>query len=388
MPEPAPAPAPEAVPPAGDVGGGLVPAPGESVVEDQLEAQGDDAEANRIRDLREQLFEQLQGAGVSPGGGTGDPAAGASPEQPQTGEAPATQQDGGFTNWVPTDRGEVVEREGNRIIIDLGGGNIYVQPLVPDEGERFLYGAEDVEVQELRGGRTRTIVYRDNGVQIVTIRDRRGNIIQRFKRFPDGREIVLIDNRFPEDYIDEPPILYDLPPLVIGIPEDEYIVDLGEADYDDIRQVLLAPPVQELERPYTLDEVLRNQEVRAYVPRIDLDTITFETGSATIGTDQMPALFELGQVLEEVIEENPSEVYLIEGHTDAVGSDYSNLLLSDRRAEAVAVALSQNFEIPPENLVTEGYGEQFLKVPTDGPERRNRRAAVVRLTDILQAQNQ
>ena len=77
---------------------------------------------------------------------------------------------------------------------------------------------------------------------------------------------MLIDNRFEEDYAEEPPILYDLPPLVIGIPEDEYIVDLGEAEYDDIRQVLLAPPVQELERPYTLDEVLRNEQVRAYVP--------------------------------------------------------------------------------------------------------------------------
>ena len=51
------------------------------------------------------------------------------------------------------------------------------------------------------------------------------------------------------------------------------------------------------------------------------------------------------------------------------------------------MALSQNFDIPPENLVTEGYGEQYPKVPTEGPERRNRRATVVRLTDLLQAQN-
>ena len=71
----------------------------------------------------------------------------------------------------------------------------------------------------------------------------------------------------------------------------------------------------------------------------------------------------------------------------SVGDD-DNLILSDRRAEAVAVALSQNFEIPPENLVTKGYGEQYLKVDTDGPERQNRRATVRRLTELLQAQNQ
>jgi hypothetical protein len=102
--------------------------------------------------------------------------------------------------------------------------------------------------------------------------------------------------------------------------------------------------------------VTRNERVRAYVPRIDLDTITFEFGSSTISNSQMQALAALGQAMEAVLAERPDEVYLIEGHTDAVGSDYDNLILSDRRAEAVAVALSQNFDIPPENLVTEGYG--------------------------------
>ena len=98
----------------------------------------------------------------------------------------------------------------------------------------------------------------------------------------------------------------------------------------------------------------------------------------------MQGLAQLGLAMEDVIAENPDEVYLVEGHTDAVGSDYDNLILSDRRAEAVAVALSQNFDIPPENLVTEGYGEQFLKVPTEGPSRENRRVTVRRITPLLQ----
>jgi outer membrane protein OmpA-like peptidoglycan-associated protein len=129
--------------------------------------------------------------------------------------------------------------------------------------------------------------------------------------------------------------------------------------------------------------VTRSESVRAYVPRIDLDTITFEFGSATIGNNQMGALEQLGDAMEEVIAENPDEVYLIEGHTDAVGSDTDNLILSDQRAEAVAVALSQNFDIPPENLVTEGYGEQYLKVRTESAERENRRVTVRRITPLL-----
>jgi OOP family OmpA-OmpF porin len=82
-------------------------------------------------------------------------------------------------------------------------------------------------------------------------------------------------------------------------------------------------------------------------------------------------------------------VFLIEGHTDAVGTDADNLSLSDRRAEAVAVALTEQFQVPPENLVTQGYGEQYLKVKTEGPSQENRRVAVLRITPLMaQAETQ
>ena len=87
----------------------------------------------------------------------------------------------------------------------------------------------------------------------------------------------------------------------------------------------------------------------------------------------MQKLAAIAEGLNRAISENPSEVFLIEGHTDAVGPDVDNLSLSDRRAESVAIALTQQFGVPAENLSTQGYGEQYLKVPTDGPERANRR---------------
>jgi outer membrane protein OmpA-like peptidoglycan-associated protein len=363
-------PPPEEAPPPGEIGPQpeATPMP-ETTVEQQLEAQGDQEEAGRVRNLRDRLLEQFEQV-IGPDGSPQDRRA-----RP------------GFDGF---DQDDVVDDRGDSVIIDLGGGQIYVQPVVPDDADRLLYGADNVEVQQLRGGRTRTIVYRRNGVQIITTRNRYGDILRRVKRLPDGTDIILYDDRFDDDDGDRrrPSILLDVRPPLIGIPEDEYIVDLGRADPDQIRGALLAPPVQQIERRYTLDEVLRNEPVRAYSPRIDLDTITFETGSATIGNDQMRSLFYLGQAMEEVLGEHPDEVYLIEGHTDAVGRNYDNLILSDRRAEAVAVALSQNFEIPPENLVTQGYGEQYLKVPTEDPDRRNRRATIRRLTDLLQsAQN-
>jgi outer membrane protein OmpA-like peptidoglycan-associated protein len=92
--------------------------------------------------------------------------------------------------------------------------------------------------------------------------------------------------------------------------------------------------------------------------------------------------------ISRAIAANPSEVFLVEGHTDAVGSDVDNLSLSDRRAESVALVLSQQFGVPAENLTTQGYGEQYLKVPTQGPEQANRRVTVRRITPLLTGQNE
>jgi outer membrane protein OmpA-like peptidoglycan-associated protein len=84
-----------------------------------------------------------------------------------------------------------------------------------------------------------------------------------------------------------------------------------------------------------------------------------------------------------VTEANPNEVFLIEGHTDAVGTEEDNISLSDRRAEAVAVALTEQFQVPPENLTAQGYGEQQLKVPVQGANEQNRRVTVRRITPLL-----
>jgi outer membrane protein OmpA-like peptidoglycan-associated protein len=67
----------------------------------------------------------------------------------------------------------------------------------------------------------------------------------------------------------------------------------------------------------------------------------------------------------------------------ALGSEEDNLSLSDRRAEAIAVALTEQFQVPPENLVTQGYGEQHLKVQMEGPEAANRRVTLRRITPLI-----
>jgi len=111
--------------------------------------------------------------------------------------------------------------------------------------------------------------------------------------------------------------------------------------------------------------------------------VTFEFGSAVLPDDQIAQVQSVGEAIRNVLAADPSQVFLVEGHTDAVGSDIANLALSDRRAETVAEILTYYFGIPAENMVTQGYGEQYLKVPTTAPERQNRRVAFRNITPLM-----
>jgi len=272
--------------------------------------------------------------------------------------------------------------EPGRVIIQQGGQTI----IRHNEADRFRWQAQDVHI-ERRGADTVTVFDRPDGSRIYTVNDEYGRLLHRYRRMPDGREIIIIDNRY-----SGPPnpfgYFVNLPPPVIRIPRERYIVDDQYAQPDDIYYALWAGPVDYIDRPYTLDEIRYSLPLRERMPRVDLDTVTFDTGSWEVGPDQVERLAVIADGINRAIAANPSEVFLIEGHTDAVGSDIDNLSLSDRRAETVALVLSQQFGVPPENLTTQGYGAHYLKIPTPGPERVNRRVTVRRITPLLTGQNQ
>ncbi|MCK5930692.1 MAG: OmpA family protein [Fulvimarina manganoxydans] len=289
---------------------------------------------------------------------------------------------------------EVVERVGDRDILSIVGaglvgavaGGAAAYFIRGDDTSRLATNAEDQYYERLGGGRVRETIVRPNGVQVVTITNRYGETIQRSRIMPDGREMVL----FYDPYADEgaePRYYYDpgadLPPIDLTIPEDDYIVDIAEPDEALYYRTIVAPPVETVERIYSVDEVRRSKRIRDKVRRIDLSTINFAFGSDAIDQAEVGNLQALAEAISTVIDRNPSETFLVEGHTDAVGSDLANLALSDRRAEAVASALTDYFDIPPENLITQGYGEEFLKVNTEEPSAENRRVTVRRITPLV-----
>jgi outer membrane protein OmpA-like peptidoglycan-associated protein len=284
-------------------------------------------------------------------------------------------------NQVRSERRE--EHVGNQLIIREPGRTIVQEGnrtfIRHSEVDRFVVGARNVHV-ERRGNETVTVVVRPDNVQIIDYSDSDGRLLRRVRRGPDGREIVIIDNGFAGAQLAN--VFLSLTAPVIRIPRDRYIVDADRADEAAIYGVLVAPPIERIDRRYTLDQVRYNEPLRAYMPRLDLE-VNFDTGSWQLTPDQVDRLSAIAEALNRAIQRNPREVFLIEGYTDAVGSDVDNLSLSDRRAESVAVALTEQFQVPAENLSTQGYGRQFLKVPTSGPERANRRVAIRRITPLV-----
>jgi OOP family OmpA-OmpF porin len=274
--------------------------------------------------------------------------------------------------------GRKVFTEPGRVIVVDPGGQSFIRH---NEEDRFRYGARDIQTQQV-GGETRTIVIRPDGSQIITVSGHDGQMLRRIRRDREGREIIIIDNSY-RDPRAVGGFYVDLPPPIIRIPHDRYIVEAEDAPPDLIYETMEAPPVDRIERRYSLDEIRYSPSVRQLMPSIDLNSINFETGSWDIPPDQAAKLQAIADGLNRAIQRNPREVFLIEGHTDAVGNDVDNLSLSDRRAESAAQLLTQQFQVPAENLTSQGYGAQYPKEQTNGPSRVNRRVTVRRITPLL-----
>ena len=258
----------------------------------------------------------------------------------------------------------VVSNTGDRVIVLKPDGTYQVYK---DDDAIIRRPGSNVRTETYRDGSTRTIVERPDGTQVVTIRDATGRVLRRAQYDDRGRELVLIDDLAPEEYV----VVRDLPK-----PRATRVVISTQDDDSEIKLALAESDVAKIGRKFSLRQIREIPEVRALAATIDVDAITFDTGSAAIRASEANDLADLGSLMKGILTRNPREVFLIEGHTDATGSGALNLALSDRRAESVALALTEYFDIPPENMVIQGYGETELRIDTLANEKRNRRVAV------------
>ena len=150
------------------------------------------------------------------------------------------------------------------------------------------------------------------------------------------------------------------------------------------RQLDAAPRVKvRPDQKVTVREFKRRPELRRMAPSIDIQSINFAFGSAEIPRSQYRKVENIADALDGLLDRRPRAKVLIEGHTDAVGSAASNLALSERRAESLKRTLVQEFGISRRALETVGYGEEFLLVPTQNENWRNRRVTLRRVDDFL-----
>ncbi|WP_432816825.1 OmpA family protein [Sulfitobacter sp. JB4-11] len=265
---------------------------------------------------------------------------------------------------------KVVSNSGDRVVVEDPDGGLRV---LKDDDALIRRPGDEVRTETFSDGSSRSTVIRPDGSKIVTIRGRDGSVLRRINVDPQGNEYVLFNDLVEEEAV-------EVSKLPAATPRSAAV---GNADEAALRAALQAEANLDRDRAFSLRQVREIREVRALVPELELDAVRFETGSAAIRPEQARSLARIGTTLRNLVTEDPRTVILVEGHTDAVGSASYNLALSDRRAETVALALTEYFRVPAENMVTQGYGESALKVATQDAEPANRRAVVRNITGLL-----
>jgi len=136
----------------------------------------------------------------------------------------------------------------------------------------------------------------------------------------------------------------DEEPIRIAIDEDPIPLPQPSDPAPDPAPV--QPPVQPEPQPTLARALEAGQTVR-------FRNILFAYDSANLKPESRPAL----AIIAEALRASPDIKVVIEGHTDSEGSDDYNLSLSQRRAEAVVMALINTFKIDASRLRAVGRGE-------------------------------
>ncbi|MDQ7918031.1 OmpA family protein [Mesonia sp. MT50] len=103
-------------------------------------------------------------------------------------------------------------------------------------------------------------------------------------------------------------------------------------------------------------------------------TILFDLNKSSIRKESYDAL----ESISEIMDEYPSTIFHIEGHTDSQGRDAYNLKLSKERAASVKNYLIEKANISADRVTSEGYGEAkpIATNKTAAGRQQNRRVEV------------
>ncbi len=107
------------------------------------------------------------------------------------------------------------------------------------------------------------------------------------------------------------------------------------------------------------------------------NAILFETNKADITPSSLSTI----SMIANYMKSNPTIKLKVVGHTDNIGDEASNKILSQKRAESVVKELINIHKIDPSRLNADGKGESEPSIANDTPENRakNRRVEFIKL---------
>ena len=161
------------------------------------------------------------------------------------------------------------------------------------------------------------------------------------------------------------------------------VVALSQTNVENIYSILSRSTEIEKKSGYTIKEIVNDYALRHTAPSVDFQSINFPSGSAVIPESERWKVEPLAEVIHKFIHTNSSERFLIEGHTDTVGKFDENLKLSLARADAVTTLLTHDHLVPAFAITPVGFGYTDLAINTKGPNPRNRRVTLRRITDLM-----
>ncbi|HWH62571.1 MAG TPA: OmpA family protein [Ginsengibacter sp.] len=155
--------------------------------------------------------------------------------------------------------------------------------------------------------------------------------------------------------------------LPAGDKYDIYIMGFNDSSSYNVLEIPALGPNSYYKNPFTVN--LQFDPPKTFV----LDDVEFDFGKSTLRPESYPTLDNLVDYLKR----KPNERIEIGGHTDNIGSDEKNLVLSLERAKSIVAYLTEK-GISNDRLVAKGYGaeEPIEDNSTDEGRQKNRRTEV------------
>ncbi len=155
--------------------------------------------------------------------------------------------------------------------------------------------------------------------------------------------------------------------LPAGDKYDIYIMGFKDSSSYNVLEIPALGPNSYYKNPFTVN--LQFDPPKTFV----LDDVEFDFGKSTLRTQSYSTLDDLVDYLKR----KPNERIEIGGHTDNIGSDEKNLVLSLERAKSIVAYLIAK-GISNDRLVAKGYGaeEPIEDNSTEEGRQKNRRTEV------------